>query len=439
MRTSYESGLQFQEVQEGSKTLHLIFQKSQAWSHMKHFGGSEEQCYFNSDKPTLQPAFTLDQALQMPELLQWCYQSSLGGSCGCRALFLYYWFSGDFREAAVTSAEVPKEFVKWFLFVAGTANPWTLPKVELHLLCGNDAKWNHCCKWFHSPGLSLFLKGWNGMLAIFLFIYFNLYFPSGAHLCPFSRKWADKEWLFGWWGRALCANPEEPLLSSREVFNIRTRCVCVSHPQSFWKQTQERWDSSHPWVLLLPSDTPYRAHLWVLHPNPSFLIGLKSFVFKRGPARQEIFAGDQIHDHSRDARCGTGVSPNLQLSRAGEDLRSLVTLHQEGHRAAGVLPLFCLGLVPFPLCSDWVFPPGKKTLLSQVALSVPPGEENSSVSGSSSHAMSLDRPSDSLWHLVSTAEEAFPFLRKTLLSYLYLQKEKEKPCMGEETTGSSPL
>lgn len=48
-------------------TLHLIFQKSQAWSHIKHFGGSEEQCYFNSDKPTLQPAFTLDQALQMPE------------------------------------------------------------------------------------------------------------------------------------------------------------------------------------------------------------------------------------------------------------------------------------------------------------------------------------------------------------------------------------
>lgn len=43
MRTSDESGLQFQEVQQGSKTLHLILQKSQAWSHMKHFGGSEEQ------------------------------------------------------------------------------------------------------------------------------------------------------------------------------------------------------------------------------------------------------------------------------------------------------------------------------------------------------------------------------------------------------------
>lgn len=189
--------------------------------------------------------------------------SSLGGSCGCRALFLYHWFSGDFREAAVTSAELPEEFVKWFLFVAGSANPWTLLKVDLHLLCGNDAKWNHCSKWFHSPGLSLYLREWDGMLTRFLFIRFNLYLPSGAHFClfsslsTFSRRWADKGYLGAGeipcvqTQKSPCCHPERCLTCSF----FRTRCVCLSHPQCLsttkWKQTQKRWDSSHPWVLLL--------------------------------------------------------------------------------------------------------------------------------------------------------------------------------------------
>lgn len=252
------------------------------------------------------------------------------------------------------------------------------------------------------------------MLSRFLFICFNLYFPSGAHLCTFSRRWADKEWLFGCWGSSLYANTEEPLLSSREMFNmfLFQNKVCVSHPQCLsttkWKQTEERWDSSHPWVLLLPSDTPYRAHLCLLHPNPSFLIGLKGFVFnqdKRGAACQEVWWPN--HDHSRDAPCGTGVSPQLAaLQGWGGFMCALVTLHHEGHRAAGVLSLFCLGLVPFPLSSD--------------CLSVPPrGRKLFFLS--SSHDLSLDRPLTQLWHLVSTAEEAFPSLRKTLLlSYLYL-------------------
>lgn len=180
-----------------------------------------------------------------------------------------YWL-GDFREAAEESFQLRCQESLWSGFFL-----WLVLLILEHC-----QKWTYTCsvemmpneitairelalQWADSSGLSLYLKEWNGMLTRFLFIYFNLYLPSGAHLClfsslrTFSRRWADNEWLFGCWGSSLCANTEEPLLSSREMFNmfLFQNKVCVSHSQCLsttkWKQTHERWDSSHPWVLLL--------------------------------------------------------------------------------------------------------------------------------------------------------------------------------------------
>lgn len=122
-----------------------------------------------------------------------------------------------------------------------------------------------------------------------------------------------------------CCHPERCLTCSC----FRTRCVCHTvnafPPPNGNKPTK---DETHHipescCCCCCPSDTPDRAHLWLLRPNCSFLIGLESFVFSRdkwGTACREIFAGDQIMITAETPPMAQVYPPNLQPSRAGEDL-----------------------------------------------------------------------------------------------------------------------
>lgn len=181
--------------------------------------------------------------------------------------------------------------------------------------------------------------------------------------------------LFGCWGNSLCANTEEPLLSSREMFNMflfqNKGCVCVSHPQCLsttkWKQTQERWDSSHPWVLLL---LICGSSIQTLH----FSSASKALFSARKNGELLVRRSLLVTKWWSQQRCSLWHSCIPQLAALqgwGGFLWALVTLQQEGHRSSLTVPsLLCLGLVPFPLgtdCSEFT-PWGRTALLAQVAL-----------------------------------------------------------------------
>lgn len=120
-----------------------------------------------------------------------------------------------------------------------------------------------------------------------------------------------------------CCHPERCLTCSC----FRTRCVCHTAsafpPPNGNKPTEDETHHIPESCCCCPSDTPDRAHLWLLRPNCSFLIGLESFVFSRdkwGTACREIFAGAQIMITAEMPPMAQVYPPNLQPSRAGEDL-----------------------------------------------------------------------------------------------------------------------
>lgn len=171
--------------------------------------------------------------------------------------------------------------------------------------------------------------------------------------------------------------------------------VCVSHPKclltSKWKQTHKRWDSSHPWVLLLP--------FWHSLQSPSVAPPSKLFIphrplklcFQRGEllVRRSLLV-TQSWSQQRCSLWHRCVPQLAALQGWRGFIWALVTLHQEGHRAAGVPSLFCLRLVP--------------QTSSQTGLSLPPpGEKQLFFLRKLFHDVSLDSPSDSLWH------KHFPF------------------------------
>lgn len=132
-------------------TLHPSFTLDQAYKcqcysndAIKPFWG--EQCCLNSDKPTLQPPFTLDKAYKCQ-----CYCHDAIKLLGRKLwlettvplLLILWWLRWGWYGC---SWYAKRQLLKWLIFVADSANPWTVPKVDLHLLYGNYAEWNHCCE-----------------------------------------------------------------------------------------------------------------------------------------------------------------------------------------------------------------------------------------------------------------------------------------------------
>lgn len=192
----------------------------------------------------------------------------LGGSCGWRPLFLYYWFCGDFGEAGMAIADMPKDsywnglFLWLILLILEQCQKWTyicsmgiMPNEitavrELALQLGN------------SSGLLFYVKEWKAMLARFFFFLSCIYHQELFYAC--SHPWGlsspehahhqgvGRQWVVGCRGSSLYANTEESLLSSREMFNmfLSRNKVCVSQtPMPFHHKMEkkpQKWDSSHP-------------------------------------------------------------------------------------------------------------------------------------------------------------------------------------------------
>lgn len=162
-------------------------------------------------------------------------------------------------------------------------------------------------------------------------------------------------------GEVPCCHPERCLTCSC----FRIRCVChipsAFPPPNGNKPTK---DEIHhiPESCCCPSDTPYPSiqtarsssasrALFSARINGELLVRRSLLVTKSWSQQRCIL----WH------KC---VSQPAALPGWGGFIWALVTLQQEGHRAAGVLSLFCLGLVPFPLSSDWSesYPRGEEQL-----------------------------------------------------------------------------